>query len=254
MKIMIKKELYDEICEVFGIEKGIRTVVVPPANGRKGYQYQRNFPENKRENEFRGKSKKDSQADIVHRLKQLMDDVANNSPQSVKTEIREKKELCDCSDRKNIYYHNSRNPNAKNISRQDIIKRKIEYLDAEFLADKGFSVYLPEEKPTEISYDAIVNDVKFDFKNISGGLETIKKQYQSGLRQAPGIVIFFGSRKSTDYMRYRAIMNGATNTKREKSITIICFGDEDEIEFFDMRKIEKKGGTDRSLLQKSSGL
>lgn len=37
------------------IEKGIRTVIVPPSNGRKGYQYQRNFPDNKRENHFKGK-------------------------------------------------------------------------------------------------------------------------------------------------------------------------------------------------------
>lgn len=52
---MMRKELYDELCEVFGIEKGLRTVIVPPANGRKGYQYQRNFPDNKRENKAKNK-------------------------------------------------------------------------------------------------------------------------------------------------------------------------------------------------------
>lgn len=249
MKILVRKDVYNELCEVFGIEKGLRTIIVRPANGRRGYQYQRNFPENKRENIFNGKSKKEKQTKIISSLKRLMADVAKNSPEIIKAEIRKKKELCKNSDEKNIYFHNSRNPNVKNISRQDMIKRKIEYLDAKFLANKGFTVYLPEEKPTEISYDAIINDVKFDFKNISGGLETIKKQYQSGLRKAPGIVLFFESRKSTDFMRYRAMMNGATNTKREKTITMICFCNENEIEFFDMRKVLKKGGTDRSLFQ-----
>lgn len=240
MKILIRKDVYDELCEVLRIEKGIRTVIVPPKNGRIGYQYQRNFPENKRKNIFNCTSKKEKQTKIISTLKRLMADVAENSSTMIKVEIRKKKELCKNSKETNIYYHDSRNPNAKNISKQDVIKRKIEYLDAKFLADKGFIVYLPEEKPNAISYDAIINDVKFDFKNISGGLETIKKQYQSGLRQAPGIVIFFESRKSTDFMRYRAIMNGATNTKREKTITMICFYAENEIEFFDMREIVKK--------------
>lgn len=41
------------------IEKGYRAVTVPPAPKRAGYQYQRYFPENKRENAFRGKNPTD---------------------------------------------------------------------------------------------------------------------------------------------------------------------------------------------------
>lgn len=38
------------------VEKGIKTIIVPPTEKRKGYQYQRNFPDHKKNNVYKGKN------------------------------------------------------------------------------------------------------------------------------------------------------------------------------------------------------
>ena len=48
-----KRILPDEEKEV---EKGIKTIIVPPTEKRKGYQYQRNFPDHKKNNVYKGKN------------------------------------------------------------------------------------------------------------------------------------------------------------------------------------------------------
>lgn len=257
--------LYEQVNEILGksgaepqeIKKGIRTVIVPPSSGKKGYQYQRNFPDNKRENSFNEKEKKDSQSVTLGKLLRLMKDIASKTSDSDRKEISQKKIECSLSFQTGKYpaiqYHESRSPFTNKISPQDAAKRQREFSDAYFLARKGFRVYLPKEKNEAKSYDAIINDMKFEFKNIGGTLETVKKQYQAGLHQASGIVLFFPDRKSPDYMRYAAMMNGATNTSKNKTVTIICFEKENEIDFFDMRNVLKKSGVDQKPTPKAVG-
>ncbi len=241
------------------IEKGIRTVIVPPTENRAGYQYQRVFSDNKRENTFQGKGKKDFQSVTIGKLKKLLKDISDNTNRADKKDILQKKAECTLSFTMGkypaIHYHESRNPFTNKISPQDASKRQTEFFDAQFLARKGFEVYLNEENSSTKSYDAIINNLPFDFKNISGNLGTVKKRYQDGLKQATGVVLFFASRTSSDYRRYAAMMNGATNTSKPKTVTIICFQKEKEVEFFDMRNVVKKAdGTEKQPRPKSAGV
>jgi hypothetical protein len=68
---------------------------------------------------------------------------------------------------------------------------KEELRDAQILRNSGSTVYLvPEVRQTsEKKYDAIVNGLKFEFKNISGNENTLQTQFLRSRSQAPNVFI-----------------------------------------------------------------
>jgi hypothetical protein len=64
-------------------------------------------------------------------------------------------------------------------------------MDAKILRDLGSSVYLCPESSRQAGtkYDAIVNGLKFEFKNVSGNESTLETQFLRSRSQAPNVFI-----------------------------------------------------------------
>jgi hypothetical protein len=82
-------------------------------------------------------------------------------------------------------YQSLRRRTGKNTNYAD------EFRDAQILRDMGSTVYLtPENRATPgKKYDAIVNSLNFEFKNISGNANTLEKQFLRSRTQAPNVFI-----------------------------------------------------------------
>jgi hypothetical protein len=68
---------------------------------------------------------------------------------------------------------------------------KDELRDAQILRDFGSTVYLVPEIRSDRTkkYDAIVNGMKFEFKNIEGNANTLETQFLRSRSQAPNVFI-----------------------------------------------------------------
>jgi len=68
---------------------------------------------------------------------------------------------------------------------------KDELLDAQILRNFGSTVYLVPESSRQAGkkYDAIVNGMKFEFKDISGNTNTLEHQFLRSRSQAPNVFI-----------------------------------------------------------------
>ena len=68
---------------------------------------------------------------------------------------------------------------------------KDELRDAQILRDLGSTVYLVFEnsRVSGTKYDAIVNDLQFEFKNVGGNESTLETQFLRSRRQAPNVFI-----------------------------------------------------------------
>jgi hypothetical protein len=65
-----------------------------------------------------------------------------------------------------------------------------ELRDAQILRDLGSTVYLVSEPNTEgRKYDAIVDGLRFEFKNVSGNTSTLETQFLRSRSQAPNVFI-----------------------------------------------------------------
>ena len=66
-----------------------------------------------------------------------------------------------------------------------------ELRDAQILRNHGSIVYLVQEKRNASSkkYDAIVNGLQFEFKNVSGNSNTLETQFLRSRSQAPNVFI-----------------------------------------------------------------
>jgi hypothetical protein len=65
-----------------------------------------------------------------------------------------------------------------------------ELRDAQILRDLGSTVYLVSEPNTGgKKYDAIVNGLKFEFKNVGGNANTLEHQFLRSRSQAPNVFI-----------------------------------------------------------------
>jgi hypothetical protein len=65
-----------------------------------------------------------------------------------------------------------------------------ELRDAQILRDSGSTVYLVSEPNTEgRKYDAIVNGLIFEFKNVGGNANTLEHQFLRSRSQAPNVFI-----------------------------------------------------------------
>ena len=80
------------------------------------------------------------------------------------------------------------------LSPRRAIGKKSNYLDelrdAQILRDLGSTVYLVSEPNTEgRKFDAIVNGLKFEFKNVGGNANTLITQFLKSRSQAPNVFI-----------------------------------------------------------------
>jgi len=81
-------------------------------------------------------------------------------------------------------YLSPRRPMGKHSSYQNELR------DAQILRDLGSTVYLVSEPNTEgRKYDAIVDGLRFEFKNVGGNMSTLETQFLRSRSQAPNVFI-----------------------------------------------------------------
>ena len=242
MENEVKKDVFEE--EIEDIEKGIRTVIVPRSSRRAGYQYQRNFPENKKENHFAEKANGDKE---VRKVTQKLIEIKSKLSESERESIENDKKECSMmfvKGDKSVKLHKSRYPDYQKNAEE---KRKsdIELTVAEIFAEKGFDIYMPYEdhaKQNQKNPDFIINDVRFELKSITGNLNNIQQRYRQALKQSSCVILSFKNKKEVpDFMRKQAALNGARLTNELQNCLIFLFEDEKQIEFYDTSKIIKKG-------------
>ncbi len=251
LKIKVRRDAFEKIMQDretekadIELEKGIRTVIVPPANGRIGYQYQRNFSENKRENQFSGKARIDKD---VRKLRQKLEEIKLNLSNAEKEAIEKDEKECTALSTKGdkvVKLHKSRVPkNQKNNDEK--IKADIELTVAKIFAEKGFEVFMPKEEHSvknKKNPDFIINGVRFELKSISGNLNNIQQRYRQALKQSTCVILSFKNRSEVpDFMRKQAALNGARLTNEKQDCLIFLFEDEKQIDFYDTSRIIKKG-------------
>jgi len=85
----------------------------------------------------------------------------------------------------NGIFLSSRRPVGKNSNYKDELR------DAQILRNSGSTVYLVPESSRQAGkkYDAIVNGMKFEFKNISGNTNALEHQFLRSRSQAPNVFI-----------------------------------------------------------------
>ena len=223
------------------VEKGIRTVVVPPSNGRKGYQYNRVFTDNKKENRYLPKEpvEKEEQR-LMAKIKNIFDSQSKAEKSLIKSDIK------DCTknyefENVSIPIHPSRLP--ENQNKYDKPKTIVELKVAGIFKKKGFNVYIPKERHNEHgkkNVDFIINGVRFELKTVSGNLNTTQQRYSDALDQSKNIILSFKSKKDVpDFMRKQAALNGARLTNKKQQCLIFVFEKEKEITFYNTDRIKK---------------
>jgi len=82
-------------------------------------------------------------------------------------------------------YLSPRRPVGKNSNYKDELR------DAQILRDLGSTVYLVPENSRQSGrkYDAIVNGMKFEFKNVGGNANTLAAHFLKSRSQAPNVFI-----------------------------------------------------------------
>lgn len=226
------------------LEKGIRTVIVPPAHGRAGYQYQRNFPEKKRKNQFSGKERIDKEVrKLKTKLVKIRENLTKVEKESIEKDKKECKVLFTTCD-KVVKLHESRlSKNQKNNNEKN--KASIELSVAKIFAEKGFEVFMPKEDHSvknKKNPDFIINGVRFELKSISGNLNNIQQRYKKALNQSSCVILSFKNKSEVpDFMRKQSALNGARLTDKKQDCLIFLFEDEKQIDFYDTSRIIKKG-------------
>ena len=144
----------------------------------------------------------------------------------------------------NRIFLSPRRPVGKNSNYKDELR------DAQILRNFGSTVYLVPEVRSDRSkkYDAIVNGMKFEFKNIEGNANTLETQFLRSRSQAPNVFInleksnltrqeimstLYGARNkpetkiSRGYAYYNRFENGRliVKIKSEKSLIYINVDD-----------------------------
>jgi len=90
-------------------------------------------------------------------------------------------------------YLSPNRPIGKKSNYQDELR------DAQILRDLGSTVYLTPEvrSDRDKKYDAIVNGLKFEFKNVRGNMSTLQTQFLRSRSQAPNVFINLEDSKLT---------------------------------------------------------
>jgi len=98
-----------------------------------------------------------------------------------------------------------------------------EFKDAQILRDLGSTVYLVPENNRQpgTKYDAIVNGMKFEFKNIGGNANTLAAHFLKSRSQAPNVFI---NLETSNLSRHEVIgtlynaKNSVTHTDKNNNI------------------------------------
>jgi hypothetical protein len=121
---------------------------------------------------------------------------------------------------------------------------KDEKRDSQILQKLGSTVYLTPEnrKMPGKKYDAIVNGQKFEFKNVRGGVETLKTQFLRSRSQASNVFInleksplakhqviaaLYGARNSPEYGEYNRFGGGKIILKIRGQTSLTCLNVDD---------------------------
>ena len=116
-------------------------------------------------------------------------------------------------------------------------------------ADRGFNVFLPKEEygvRWKKSFDAIVNGVKFEFKQIAGKTEGAGTRYRRGLEQSENISVYIPSNAAASRNEYiEKFKEIAQATSKKAGILVVYFQEGDALEVFDFSKIKKASNKGR---------
>ena len=90
-----------------------------------------------------------------------------------------------------------------------------ELRDAQILCGFGSTVYLvPEPGTVGKKYDAIVNGLKVEFKNVGGNVNTLEKQFLRSRSQAPNVFINLETSSLTRREAIGALYNARNSVTR----------------------------------------
>ena len=181
----------------------------------------------------------------VESIKAIINEMAEKTNYDDKQKIKEYKERCKTkyvTPKGNVFfYEGDRFEPYKKYTGEDRLRNNEELKNAITLVDNGFSVYMPLElnQDGKKKFDAIVNDVKVDFKYMRGdSVRTVERRYQEGLKQAPNISYYIPKGKqSTQKEIEETIYRGAKGSKKEKGIVILYFEDENKLYGMDLRNV-----------------
>ena len=98
---------------------------------------------------------------------------------------------------------------------EDLIKNN-ELRDAQILRDLGSTVYLVPHisRPKTTQYDAIVNGMKMEFKNIGGATGTLESAFLKSRSQAPNVFINLETSNITRSEAITALYKARNSVKR----------------------------------------
>ena len=108
-------------------------------------------------------------------------------------------------------YLSPRRPIGKHSNYQNELR------DAQILRDLGSTVYLVSDDSRQPGrkFDAIVDGLKFEFKNMQGkGISTLQEHFFSSRSQAPNVFINLENSSLTKNQAISALYGARNNTKR----------------------------------------
>jgi len=108
-------------------------------------------------------------------------------------------------------YLSPRRPIGKKTNYTDELR------DAQILRDLGSTIYLVPEQSRRLGkkYDAIVNGLKMEFKNVGGNANTLVAQFLYSRSQAPNVFINL----ETSYLKRREVMDALYNARNSVTHT-----------------------------------
>ena len=188
---------------------------------------------------------------FIH-ARELFDNIAANQTNEEKEEIQNIKRKC-----KNpfitkegylFYYEGNRYSKdylnkLKNSGNKFLIKQYnsilLEIKHISVLANNGFKIYLPKEADNDKSFDAIINNIKVDFKYIQPNtkIDRIREDISDGLKQADNVSIFID--KNSKLNKEDVIKEGRQEvniTNKPVNIVDIYFEKDNDIKIIDARK------------------
>jgi hypothetical protein len=104
---------------------------------------------------------------------------------------------------------------------------KNELRDAQIFRDCGSTVYLVPENSRQVGkkYDAIVDGLKMEFKNMHGnGISTLQEHFFTSRTQAPNVFINLEKSKLTKHQAIGALYSARNNTERYFNKNAFCGG------------------------------
>ena len=164
-------------------------------------------------------------------------------------------------------YRSSRRPIGKKSNYPDELR------DAQILRDWGSTVYLAPEvrSDKEKKFDAIVNGLRFEFKNVGGNANTLFTHFLNSRSQAPNVFINLENSNLTSHEVISALYgarNSKTHTTRRGTIIkgyaeynrfaggriILKLKDHETLIYLDVNCLRRTEGSETNTLPKQQPL